>query len=124
MVVINISGKPLEITEIQKVLPFDGKMRILPEGLARKYSEFLKPVQKSDTPPPVQMVAQRKYKATVVEIDLDSIIAEEFQPKKLNIIKEETEPTVINNVVKPLAGKSINKKKLKEKEVEVANKKR
>jgi hypothetical protein len=86
MVVENISGRDLEIVELNKILPFDGKQRVLPYQLAVKYKEFLKPIQMSDTPPPAyNVINNRKYKATVVEINLDDIIAEDiqqFQPPK------------------------------------------
>jgi len=109
MIVVNISGKPLPIPEIHKIIPSDGKQYILHEQLARKYKEFLKPIQMSDSPPPAPVVINRQYKATVIEIDLDSIIAEEIEPKMLdenvfNEIKKSDEP-----VVKPLSGKKIAK---------------
>lgn len=120
MVIQNISGQPLLIVELEKIVPADGKCYILPENIAFKYKDYLKPIQRSDHPPTPTLVSQQKYNATIVEIDLDSLIAEEFEPYKLDedildeikvITPKENEK--INNINKPLSGKKIKSTKRK-----------
>lgn len=78
MVVQNISGDILSIPELQRIIPNDNKWYILPEHIAYRYKQYLKPIQRMDTPPPPPPPSSSKFRAKVIEIDLDAILNEEI----------------------------------------------
>ena len=89
MVVKNATSEPLPIVEIEKVIPADGKMYILPEALARKYKFALTPIQLSDTPPNPDVIKLRQ------------------NAENANHEDENVEIVEVNK--RPLEGKSIKK---------------
>jgi len=128
MVVINKSGMPLPIPELQRVLPSDGKQYVLPYEIAIKYKGYLTPVQMSDDvrlqPNPISEVkskpVQPQIKETIEDIntyeepedvkqpDLEPISVEEIDETD-NTIKDERVVRPNSKKGKPLAGKKLTK---------------
>jgi len=134
MVVINKSGINLQIPELRKIVPSDGKPYILPYEVAIKYKGYLTPVQLSDEIIPQPTKNENNQKQTTVEdlkkesvpeiiintIEVEEINVEESTESDLKLLDIEeidsTKNTIKDIIVpskqkekKPLAGKKISR---------------